>query len=288
MNRISIRRALLAGGALVAVAAAGVWISIRPSNDRAWSVDQSRLPSAMIDGSTAHVRNVRDFRYASATQFTPAWSDRTYDLDKLESVWFILVPFSREWRGPAHTFVSFGFSDSQYVAISVEARREQGETYSVARGLLKRYEVMYVIGDERDLIARRAVHEGDPTYVFPVTASRERMRQMFVEMLERATTLAVHPEFYNTATNNCTSNLVEHVNRVAPGRIPATWKTVVPGYSDDVASSLGLIDSTTSLDRVRQRYLVNERARAFADSASFSLRIRGFGLDTGGAAGRAL
>jgi hypothetical protein len=81
---------------------------------------------------------------------------------------------------------------------------------------------------------------------------------------------------------------VEHVNRVAPGRIPPTWKTVVPGYSDEVASSLGLIDNTTSLDRVRQRYLVNERARAFADSATFSLRIRGIGADSGGTAGRTL
>lgn len=262
---------------VVALVVVGAWLAITPSNDREWSTDHAKLPSASINGSIATVSNVRDFRYASATKSTPAWTDRTYDLDKLESVWFVLVPFSQKWRGPAHTFVSFGFADSQYVSISVEARREVGELYFMTKGLLKSYEVIYVIGDERDLIARRAVHEGDPTYVYPVRAPREKIRQMFVEMLERATALSTRPEFYNTVTNNCTSNLVEHVNRVAPGRIPSTWKTIVPGYSDEVAASLGLIDSTSSLEATRERYRVNERARAFHDSSSFSLRIRGIG-----------
>ena len=61
----------------------------------------------------------------------------------------------RDRRGPAHAFVSFGFDDGGYVAISVEARREAGETYSPARGLMKQFEIMYVVGDERDLIGLR-------------------------------------------------------------------------------------------------------------------------------------
>ena len=28
-------------------------------------------------------------------------AERNYDLDRIESVWFVLTPFSTDWRGPA-------------------------------------------------------------------------------------------------------------------------------------------------------------------------------------------
>ena len=154
------------------------------------------------------------------SRFTPAYDDRAYDLDKLESVWFIVTPFSTHWRGPAHTFVSFGFSDSQYVAISVEARREPGESYGPLTGLFKQFELIYVIGDERDLIGSRAAYGGYDVYLYPIRTTRERIRALFLEMLARSNALATQPEFYNTLTNNCTSNVVDHVNHIAPRRVP--------------------------------------------------------------------
>jgi len=58
--------------------------------------------------------------------------------------------------GAAHTFVSFGFKSGDFLAISIEIRKEKGESFSAWRGLLKRYELMYVIADERDVIKLRA------------------------------------------------------------------------------------------------------------------------------------
>jgi hypothetical protein len=103
--------------------------------------------------------------------------------------------------------VSFGFSDSQYVAISVEARREPGETYGPLTGMFKQFELIYVVGDERDLIGSRAVHGDYDVYLYPIRTTRERIRTLFLEMLARSNALATKPEFYNTLTNNCTSNV---------------------------------------------------------------------------------
>ncbi|HEU0077571.1 MAG TPA: DUF4105 domain-containing protein, partial [Longimicrobiaceae bacterium] len=130
---------ILAAVGLLLLGGVALWARERPSHARAWRPEQAVLPSVTFDGDRVHVRNVRDFTFRSADDFTPGYRDRTYHLDRLERVWFVLSPFNPDWRGPAHSFVSFSFSDSQYVSISVEARREAGEVYSPLGGALRRY-----------------------------------------------------------------------------------------------------------------------------------------------------
>lgn len=262
--------------AIALLAAAGVvaTTSRTPRADRAWVPQHAVTTHADVRGDTVSLHRMRNFSYASEEQFTPAYADRTYDLGKLETVWFVVTPFSTNWRGPAHTFVSFGFTDSQYVAISVEARREPGETYGPLAGLFRQFELMYVIGDERDLIGSRAAYGGYDVYLYPIRTTPDRIRALFLEMLARANALTTRPEFYNTLTNNCTSNVVDHVNHIAPRRVPRGIKTILPGYADEVAYSLGLIDNAVTLDEARHRFKINDRARRFAADPNFSRLIR--------------
>jgi hypothetical protein len=268
VRRVATALAALAGASAIALSAD------HPRSDRPWVPQQAVMARAEIRGDSVHIHRLRNFSYTAEEEFTPAYEDRGYDLNKLESVWFVVTPFSRAWRGPAHTFVSFGFADSQYVGISVEARRERGETYGPVSGLFRRFELMYVVGDERDLIGSRAAFGDYDVYVYPIRTSRERIRALFIEMLGRSNALADRPEFYNTLTNNCTSNVVDHVNHLVPHAVPHGIKTALPGYADEVAYSLGLIDNSISLAEARRRYRVNDRARQFAHSPEFSRRIR--------------
>jgi len=260
---------------LLVAAAAMSFASIEPSNDRDWRPEQAVLPEITFDGDVVRIRNVRNFRHHADGSATRAYDDRTYDLRKIERVWFGVSPFGRSWRGPAHVFLSFGFSDSQYVAISVEARKEAGEEYSIWKGLLKRYELMYVIADERDVIPLRTEVWGDTVHLYPTRATSEQARQIFVRMLERAEALRTRPEFYNTVTNNCTSNIVEPVNEIATRRIRFGLDLLLPGYSDARAHRLGLLDTELPLEEARRVFLVNERVAAALDEEDFSLRIRG-------------
>ena len=269
-----VRRYVLGGLAITCVAGGVALASLRPRADRKWIPEQARAASASIGGNNVRIANVRNFHYTAPRTFTPAYDVRSYDLDKLQSVWYVLTPFSDNWRGPAHSFVSFGFADSQFVAISVEARREPGETYDAVKGLFKRFEILYVVGDERDLIGQRAAYSDDRVYLYPIKAKPEKMRAMFVAMLERANKLRDEPEFYNTLTNNCTSNVVAHVNQVAPNTVPGGFKTMLPGYTDEVAHRLGLIDTKLDLATARDRFLINDRAKRFIEDPRFSFRIR--------------
>lgn len=248
--------------------------SRRPSNTRVWAADQAKTPEIVMADSLARIANVRNFHYRTETDFDPDYEKRTYNLNRVESVWLVLTPFSRAWRGPAHSFVTFGFSDSTYLAVSIEARREANESYGLLKGLGRNFELIYVIGEENDLIGKRAAFGDFDVYLYPIKAPPERIRAMLVDMLNRAESLNLRPEFYNTANNNCTSNLIRHVNTVSPGRIPAGLKLLVPGYADDVAQSLGLIDSTVPLATNRAKYRINELARGATGRPDFSRLIR--------------
>lgn len=266
------RRLLLGVGGLV-LAYLGLVLTISPSNQRDWSPDQARLATARIEGDRVWISNVRNAMYRQTDDYDVRWEERQVDLGRLQSVWFIVEPFAG-WRGPAHTFLSFGFDDGQYLAISVEVRKERGERFSALGGLLRQYELAYVIGDERDLIGLRANHRHDAVYLYPVRATAEARRALLLSMLQRANELAKQPEFYNTLTNTCASNIVDHIESIAPGRIPFSYKTLLPAYADELAYDLGLIDTTLPRERFQQAFWINDLAERYADRADFSSGIR--------------
>ncbi len=265
------KRTLLVLAALIVLGLALLGFR-RPSNERDWTVDQAVLPHATMNGPLVTVHNIRNFRYASTSQYTPAYYDKTFDLRKLDSVWFFVEPFGR--AGAAHTFVSFGFGPRDFLAISIEIRKEKGESFSALRGLLREYEIMYVIGDERDLVKLRTNYRLDSVYLYPIRTTPERRAAMFVSMLMRANTLREHPEFYNTATNTCTTNLVEHVNMIVPGRIPFSPAVLLPANSDRLAYDLGLIDNGRTFEQTRTAAQISDLARRHGDDPEFSVRIR--------------
>jgi hypothetical protein len=250
-----------------------LWGTANPSNQRDWAANLAVLPDAEFEGDLVHVRNIRNTSYETAAVYTPAYYDRTFDLNRLETVWFLVEPLSK--RGAvAHTFLSFGFEGPEYVAISVEARKEKGEPYNFLKGLFAEYELMYLVADERDVIRLRTSYRRDDVYLYPIKASRESIRELFVAMLSRANQLRERPEFYNTLTSNCTSNIVGHVNRLSPRRIPFSLKRLLPGYSGRLAYGLGLVDTDLSFEQARRRFKINERALEYAESIDFSIRIR--------------
>ena len=272
------RRLAWAAGAIGVIAALPfvfAWLFATPSAERDWSPDQRVMPRASVDGERVTIENVRNFSYKSTSEYVARYETRSYDLGKLDSAWFIVERFG-DAPAIAHTFVSFGFGD-EYVAISAEIRKERGESWSALRGLMRQYELMYVIADERDLIGLRTNHRRDPVYVYPVRTTPERIRRMFLDMLERSNRLASEPEFYNTLTNNCTSNIVRHVNAIS-NRVPFSYKVLFPAYSDQLAYELELIPTDRPFEAVQAAHRVDARAQQHGIGADFSRIIRQRGI----------
>ncbi len=247
--------------------------TFRPSNDRDWQPQQAQLPEADILGNEVMVRNIRHCTYRSMDDFDVDYYDKTLDLESLESVDYIMIPFSSV-PGVGHTMLSFGFDDGYHLAVSVETRKEKGEGFSTWKGFLRQFELIYVLGDERDLIQLRANHELDSVYVYRTTATPEQSRELFLDVMGRINKLAAKPEFYNTLTNNCTTNIRDHINQIRPNRVPYDYRVLLPGYSDRLAYELGLLDTDLPFEQLKQRARVNYLAYQHRESADFSRKIR--------------
>ncbi len=148
-------RTALAALALFAILVV-LFLRIPASNDRDWQPEVAMTPYATINGDTVTIHNVRDFDYRTEMDFTPRWETRTYDLRKLDSGDIVAV----YWAGKAiaYIMVSFGFGGQDYLAVSIETRKEKGESYSTLAGFFRQYELYYVVADERDAIRVRTTY----------------------------------------------------------------------------------------------------------------------------------
>lgn len=258
-------RSLLLILPIVAISVTALWFVTAgrraPRSDRSWAVDHARAVQVDLSEQAVVLRDVRDFAWHGPEEFEERYRDETVALDEVLGVWFVLAPFAERWRGLAHSFVSFELTDDRFLAVSVEARREMDEGYSLARGLWRGFETTYVVGTEHDLIGLRAIR-GDTLFLYPSRATPEQARTMFADMMQRAETLRHDPEFYHTILNNCNTNLRMHVNEVASRPLPWGWGILLPGYSDALALDHGLLDTELGIDAARSHYRVDERARA--------------------------
>ena len=245
-----------------------------PSNDRDWIPEHRVLASAEIKGDKLHVKNVRNCEFFSYRDCLVDHYDRTYDLSQLQSVDFLMVPFN-ETPALAHTMLSFGFAGGDYLGVSVEVRLERGESYSPTLGLFGQFELIYVIADERDLVRVRTEYRNVDVLVYRSTATPEQARRLLVDIMQRVNHLHDHPEYYDTLSNNCTTNIVRHINQLAPGRVPDDYRVLLPGFADNLAYELGLLDKTVPFAELKRRARINDLALRYKDDPHFSQRIRG-------------
>ena len=253
---------LLAGGSLIPA-----------RNDRQWQTDVAELSSATIDGDRVTVHNVRNFDYRTETDYTPRWEERTYDLTKLEGTDIFL-----SFWGPtniAHTIMSWDFSDGQHLAVSIETRKEPGETYSAVRGFFKQYELYYVVADERDVVRLRTNYRNPPeqVYLYRIRPRPDRGRKLLLQYLGEINGLAQRARWYNALTHNCTTTIRLNANAVGVG-IPLDWRFLANGYLPEFLYEQGAIDTSTPLAELTAKSLIDARARAADQDPDFSARIR--------------
>ena len=231
------------------------------------------MAGADFEGYQVRVHNVRNSNYRTDTDFDLRYEDRTYDLAKLDSVDYILVPLAGMPR-VAHTFITFGFQGQDYLAISIEVRRLRGQPFKPLYNFLNENEIIYIAGDERDLIRLRSNFRKDDVYVYRAKLTPNQCQGLFVDMLQRANTLSTKPEFYNTLTNNCETNLIAHLNHVLPQKIPYNYQVLFPGLSDKLFYDLRLIQTSGTFDETRTAARINRMAELHPNSADFSQQIR--------------
>ena len=265
------RRSMTAVAAVLFLCVVGWWLAIPPSHHRNWRPEVAVMPRATIDGDRVHLTGVRNFDYRSRDDFTVRYEEREVQLSHIKSIDFYISYFL---EGPVgHTFVSFIFDNAPPLSISIETRPEVGEGFAPIASLFKQFELIYVVGTERDLVGVRTNHRGEPVYLYRLNSSADDARRLLLVYLARINELADRPEFYNLLTNSCTINIIRYANAAGrQGRFDI--RHLLNGLIDSYLYHSGRINADLPFDELRRRSLINEAAQAADGAPDFPERIR--------------
>ena len=249
------------------------WLSISPSHNRQWRPEVAVMPRAIVEGDRVRLTGVRNFDYRSRDDFTVHYEEREVQLSHLTALDFYVAYWREGWVG--HTFLSFVFDNAPPVSISIETRPEVGEGFAPIASLFKQFELIYVVGEERDIVGLRTNHRDELVYLYRLNTSADDARRLFMIYLTRINELADQPEFYHLLSNSCTINVIRYANAAGrAGRFDI--RHLLNGLIDSYLYHSGRIDTTLPFDELRRRSLVNEAARAADGASDFWQRIRAF------------
>jgi len=263
-----LKLAIVFGGFAVVVS---WWLTLKPSNDRPWQLDVAQTAWAEINGDEITIHNVRNCDYRTATDFTPHWETRTVRLSQITGMDLAINYWGSPWI--AHPIVSFQFSDGLPLCFSIETRKTTGQQYSTLEGFYRQYTLIYVVADERDVIRLRTNYRREDVYLYHTLASPAQARERFREYIATLNALHENPRWYNAVTTNCTTSI--RAQRAVKLRAPWDWRILLNGKADEMLyQDHAIATGGLSFTELKQRSLINERARAADQDPNFSRIIR--------------
>jgi hypothetical protein len=247
--------------------------SVLPSHDRQWELGQEQLPVFQVYGDVLKVENYRNFVWTGEFTAESRYETKQFDLTKLVDLDVFISHFD-PFEGLAHIFLSFGFAGGERLVVSLESRRELDETFSPLLGMLRQYEIIYVVGSEEDIVGARTSFRGERVYRYPTVATSEQARALLLTLGEDINSVFAEPRFYNTLFNNCTNGVTRRVEEISTARFPFTWKTLLPGYFDEVLYEMNLIQKSGSFSETKASRLI-DNTLIDLESEHFSQQLRG-------------
>lgn len=248
----------------------GWYASIEPKAAANWAKDAAILPEVEINGDNLTVRHIRNFHYRSDADFDAVYYDKTYDLNQVRTVDLFLSYWGT--TDIAHTIMSFGFANGEYLPISIETRKESGEEYSAIQGFFKKFELIYVIADEKDLIGVRVNQRREDVYLYRLRPEPDKVRKMLEQYLLTVHELEHKPRFYNALSTNCTTSILPHIRAVQD--LKFNWALIANGNLDRWRYEQGIWGFDIPFEEFRRRSQINDKVKQAADALDFSARIR--------------
>ncbi len=228
-----------------------------PKQNRSWAAEHAVLASiqiqAEVDNPIIRVKNVRDFKWSSKDKVH--YKDLQFHLNNIVELKAVVSHFSAISE-IAHVFMTFVLDDGQELGVSVEARREVDEPFSIQGGLLAQFEIMYVLATPEDLLGIRKIND-DVVHVYPIKETKEKAQELFLLIAKEVNALNKEPALYHLLFKNCTNQLVKNVSILTEQKYPWYFQTLAPGLTGEALYKLDLIDMPDlSFDEIQAKTLM--------------------------------
>jgi len=217
-----------------------------PSNNKNWSLGNSKTASIEINEDQVVINNFRDADWqnldsASLKNDDGLFKDIEFKLSDIQSLKAVVSHFA-PLSEIAHIFIMFELKDSTVIGLSVEARKELGEEYSLSGGLSAKFELIYLLASYRDIVGIRLMRNED-VYSYPIKATAEEAQSLFKVVAARTNKIDKEPELYHLFLKNCTTEIVKLVNQIADNEFPRLTQSFMPGDAGKALYKMNLIDS---------------------------------------------
>ena len=239
---------------LFGLASAILYLLVTPKQDRNWTEAHAVLAKIEFQGDQNNpdilVKNIRDFQWQAEDKDNDQDKDQAhyknmkFQLQNVVELKAVVSHFSTISE-IAHVFMIFVLDDGRELGVSVEARREQGEEFSIQGGLLAQFEIMYVLATPDDLLGIRKINK-ESVHIYPIKETREKAQELFMLIANEINALAEKPRMYHLFFKNCTNQLVKNVSILTERQYPWYFQTLAPGLTGRTLFELDLIDMPES------------------------------------------
>jgi len=250
---LSIFKWIIIALVLLGLVSALLYVFITPKQESNWVSEHTLLPAIAIDKNNVSVKNIRDFRWQLIDKMHH--KNMQFQLEDIVKLKAVVSHFSAISE-IAHVFIIFGLDDGRELGVSIEARREQGESFSIQGGLLAQFELMYVLATTDDLLGIRKLNQ-ESIHVYPIKASAKKIQALFLLIANDVNALNKEPEMYHLFFKNCTNQLVKQVSALTDQQYPWFFQTLAPGKTGEILFDLGLIDlPELTFDKIQEKTLL--------------------------------
>lgn len=236
-----------------------LYSTTEPKQNREWTPAHSRLASIEFTGDKTNplinVADVRDFQWQDENP--ERFLNMQFQLSDVVELKAAVSHFSAISE-IAHVFMTFVLKDGRELGVSIEARREHDEEFTIQGGLFAHFELIYVLATPEDLLTIRKIN-GEKTHVYPIKETKEKAQELFLLIADQIESLNQEPELYHLFFKNCTNQLVKHVSILTQEKYPWYFQTLAPGLSGLTLYELDLIDLPgLSFSEIQEKTIVNE------------------------------
>jgi hypothetical protein len=229
-----------------------------PRHDRVWKDDVSRLAGAVRDGDAFRIEDYRNWVFNTGGPTRKTWRPSgAFKISDVERVWFVVEPHPGV-PGMAHTMVVFEFADQQLLGLSVEARKEAEEPYSIVRGALNGFELTYVWASPQDMFTRRVLTQDHEIYMYELNLTPAEEQAFLGALLNKTIAIQERPRFYNTFLSNCTNELAKTAS------LPWRPAFIFTGTSGKALHKMDRIRGEGAFEDVKAKARVDETVREIA------------------------
>jgi len=216
-----------------------VYVFTPAKTEGPWEFGQERLAQIEVQDNKVRIKNLRDIDWNSSEP-KPNYKNITFDIEKLSGLEVVVSHFSA-FDPLAHVFLIFKNPNGESIAISAESRRELGEEFSLLGGLTGRYELIYIVGTQDDLLGLRQKRK-EKYQIYPINATPEQIQKLFVALVKDINEAHTNPKLYHLFFRNCTNVITSRVRKLNSNyNFSFLVTTFAPGKVGEMLEKMGLV-----------------------------------------------